>query len=301
MMIYEAVPHYLKGLENSCSPRTITTYGQALKKFASLVGGEKVPLTHDTFILFIDKIKDLNKSSQGIYRTAVLGLFDCASGLDTSIDYAAVVRYNHKNKRKPGRSITDVELEPINQVLKYCEGIRGDVFVMRDRALILTLADTGLRISEACDLTRGGVNWLNGRAIVTGKGDVTDVVRFSIRSMKALQEYFIERKDGSSGKPLASLPLFSRHDDGAGGKLAALTTSGAWQAIKHRIHDAGIDPKSIRVHDFRHYFVSVIVMLTGDIKMAQTLARHKNITVTQRYAHLDGKADEAYDKIFNRG
>jgi len=49
-----------------------------------------------------------------------------------------------------------------------------------------------------------------GKAVIIGKGNRQDVVRFSIRSTKALQEYLHERAqyDGASGKTLTSLPLF---------------------------------------------------------------------------------------------
>jgi site-specific recombinase XerD len=37
----------------------------------------------------------------------------------------------------------------------------------------------------------------------------------------------------------------------------------------------------------------------GNIKLAQKLARHKNIQVTQRYAHLsDDELDKGYYEIF---
>jgi site-specific recombinase XerD len=37
----------------------------------------------------------------------------------------------------------------------------------------------------------------------------------------------------------------------------------------------------------------------GNLKLAQDLARHKNIAVTQRYAHLsDDELDRGYWKIF---
>jgi site-specific recombinase XerD len=38
----------------------------------------------------------------------------------------------------------------------------------------------------------------------------------------------------------------------------------------------------------------------GNLKLAQELARHRNITVTQRYAHLsDDELDRGYYDIFD--
>lgn len=301
MKASEALTRYLDSLDNHRAERTIDTYRQSIEKFIALVGD--VELTRASYALFLDKIKALNKSSQSIYRTAVLGMFAFVADNDNQLDYAGILRDNRRLRERVGRSVISIDLDPINRVIAYCESLvvyADDVIAMRDRALILTLADTGLRISEACNLTRGSLNWREGRALVSGKGNVTDIVRFSERSIKAMQEYFVTRKDGASGKPLSSLPIFARHDDGAGKTIQPITTSGAWHAIKERIKEAGVDPKTIRVHDFRHYFVTLIVIQTGNIKLAQELARHKNISVTQWYAHMDGVADRVYDDVFNQ-
>ena len=38
----------------------------------------------------------------------------------------------------------------------------------------------------------------------------------------------------------------------------------------------------------------------GNLRLAQELARHKNIAITQRYAHLsDDDLDRGYHEIFN--
>ena len=59
----------------------------------------------------------------------------------------------------------------------------------RDAGFILTLADTGMRVHEACNLRRGDIDWNEQRAVIIGKGDSQDVVRFSSRSIQALKNY----------------------------------------------------------------------------------------------------------------
>jgi integrase len=55
----------------------------------------------------------------------------------------------------------------------------------------------------------------------------------------------------------------------------------------------------ITPHSFRHYFVTTVLRGTGNLKIAQELARHKNIQVTQRYTHLsDDELDKAYYSVF---
>jgi integrase len=73
-----------------------------------------------------------------------------------------------------------------------------------------------------------------------------------------------------------------------------------WKAIKGRMKEAGIDEHLVRIHDFRHYFVTMTYLALGDLKLSQELARHESIATTNRYAHFGGEADKAYDEIFNK-
>jgi integrase/recombinase XerC len=57
----------------------------------------------------------------------------------------------------------------------------------------------------------------------------------------------------------------------------------------------------ITPHSFRQYFVSTILRSSGNLKLAQALARHENIQITQRYAHInDDELDKGYYEIFEK-
>ena len=162
-----------------------------------------------------------------------------------------------------------------------------------------------MRVHEACQLRRGDIDWNEGRAIIIGKGDRQAVVRFSSRSLEALKEYLSNRTslDGSSGHPLASLPLFARHDKGAGKKVKPITTATGRNIVTQRVVEALGEGAAgmITPHSFRHYFVTTVLKGSGNLKLAQELARHRNIAVTQRYAHLnDDELDKGYRDIFEK-
>jgi integrase len=181
---------------------------------------------------------------------------------------------------------------------------------LRDRAFVLTLADTGLRISEACALKRGDIDWLEQRSIIIGKGDKQAVVYYSNRCIEALKVYLHARSnvEPNSRTPLGSQPLFARHDIRASKKIRPITAGGMRKAIKGdprqgikgRIEEAGVDRSLVRIHDFRHYFVTMTYLARGDLKMSQVLARHESIATTNRYAHFNTEAAKAYDQIFNK-
>lgn len=173
----------------------------------------------------------------------------------------------------------------------------------RDRAFIVTLADTGMRVHEACKLKRADINWKTGRAIVIGKGSKEGVVFFSDRALSAIKRYLAIRADldGATGRPLNSLAVFARHDDGAGKKVLAIGTQ-TGEAIVHNMCRLALGAEydeRITCHKFRHHFVTKILDETGNLKLAQELARHSTIGTTQLYAHVNSAAlDRAHKEIF---
>jgi integrase/recombinase XerC len=185
------------------------------------------------------------------------------------------------------------------------ESERERFILLRDRAFLITLADTGLRVHEACGLRRGDVDWQEGRAVIIGKGDQEAVVRFSRRTLGTLKDYINARAglDGASGRPLTSLPLFARHDDRAGDKVLPISTTTGRNIVKQRVREALGDQAigSITPHSFRHYFVTTVLRGSGgNLKLAQELARHKDTSTTQLYAHLSNdELDRGYFEIFD--
>jgi integrase/recombinase XerC len=308
----EIIQEYLVNLSNTRSPKTHKTYAQALKAFAQIVGD--APLDTQTYIKFLKKIANLNPSTQALYRSAVMGLYLFASTNGIEVNAAALTQAKRQYSKRQGQRLPNFDRQAVEQVISYCQALQGDLLALRDRAFVLTLADTGLRISEACSLRRGDIDWNEGRTLIIGKGDKQDVVRFSDRSMKALKDYLAARAalDGESGKPLTSLPLFARHDDGAGRKIKPVRSGGMWAAIKGRTKalkermreakaDLTHDPTQVRIHDFRHYFVTVFYAGSGNLLATKDAARHTSSETTSRYAHVANElVDRIYDQVINR-
>jgi integrase len=174
---------------------------------------------------------------------------------------------------------------------------------MRDRALILTLADTGLRVDEICNLRCGDIDWVASRATLNGRGHKQAVVRFSTRAISALRDYLSLREpfDLETGRLSSSLPLFARHDKGAGKKIKPITPTTTRNIVAELVYQilGARAVGRITPHTFLHYFVTTILRATGNLKLAQVLARHTSIQVTQRYAHInDDELDKGYYEIF---
>jgi site-specific recombinase XerD len=273
-------------------PKTLKTYRWALEYYFKKVGSE---LNDDAYEKFLGMIKNLSPSTKRVLLSAVMGLYTFCEAGNPAKREKLNEHYTRNVKPKP----VNFDRLAVEKIICHCEALRGDLLSLRDRAFVLTLADTGLRISELSGLTRGEIDWQEERVMITGKGDKTAIVRFSHRSITALRDYLAVRAqlDGKSGKPLGSLPLFAQH--GNVKKIKAMTVDGMRKAIKQRMKEAGA---RVRIHDFRHYFVTVIIVVSkGNMKIAQELARHESTQTTHRYAHFTkSELDSSYDQIFNQ-
>jgi integrase len=269
-------------------------------------------LPEDAIIWLATALKDSAPTTERLYLTAVTGFYEyLAAEALMPVNLPRVRLLIRQRARRPGQRLPQFPRDSIETVLDFANGL-ASVSVeneteklrnLRDRGFLLTLADTGMRVHEACSLRRGDIDWNEGRAIIIGKGDKQAVVRFSSRAMRALRDYLAARAglDGSSGRTLPSLALFARHDRGAGKKIKPITTATGRNIVAQRVREAlGAEAVgTITPHSFRHYFVTTVLRASGNLKLAQELARHRNIAVTQRYAHLsDDELDQGYWDVF---
>ena len=318
--IAESFQDYLESVKYARSENTHLAYSSAIKFLWMTFEShdidpeiDRVDIIREEIISwFAYDLKGYSAASMQLYITAVKGYLEYLIAEDLSnINLAKVKLLIKQRTRKPGKRLPQFPTDDIFKILETLENNRisglndnkNKLRAMRDKAFLLTLADTGLRVHEACALRRGDIDWNEGKALVIGKGNRQTVVRFSKRSQRALRAYLRERStiDGRSGRQLGSLPLFSRHDKGAGKKVKPITTTTGRNIVTERVREIlGEDAVgTITPHSFRHYFVTRVLAVTGNLKLAQNLARHKNIAVTQRYAHLSNdELDKGYWEVF---
>jgi site-specific recombinase XerD len=319
--IVQAIDKYLDSVQLARSLNTARSYRNAMNAFVAMLETKGLPsgttkislLSEDAVGWFAQELKVYAPATEQMYLTAVAGFYEfLAAEKLAELNLARMRLLIRQRSRKPGQRLPQFPQQDIELVILHAINLASaqtasesdHLINLRDRAFILTLADTGLRVHEACGLRRGDLDRHEQRALVIGKGNQQAVVRFSSRSLSAITDYLSARSalDGASGRPLPSLPLFARHDRGAGKKIKPITTTTGRNIISQRVREAiGAEAEgTITPHSFRHYFVTTVLRGSGgNLKMAQELARHKNIAVTQRYAHLsDDELDRAYQSIF---
>jgi site-specific recombinase XerD len=322
--IAKAVEDYLTSIALARSTNTARTYRQALAAFLGLLERHGVDAPHapaqkateDWIKWFLDYLKVYAPATERLYLTAVAGWYDyLAAETLAEVNLPRLRMLIRRRARRPGQRLPQFPRTAIETVLEHAQSLHARAAkdeserlrLLRDRAFLMTLGDTGLRVHEACRLRRGDLDWQEAQAMIVGKGNRQAVVRFSQRSLEAVRAYLRGRNalDGASGRPLSALPLFARHDRGAGRRVLPITPTTGRAIVHERVAEA-LGPEavgSVTPHSFRHYFVTTVLRGSGgNLKLAQELARHRNIAVTQRYAHLsDDELDRGYHEIFDAG
>ncbi len=320
--IKKTISDYLENVSLSRSLNTARTYRNALGSFTATLEAIGIDIentmasqaSEDWIADFSTALKSYAPASERLYLTAVTGWYEfLAAERLADINIPRIRLLIRQRARRPGQRLPQFPREHIESVLQYAINLtnaptkdgREHLRNLRDRSFLLTLADTGLRVHEACNLRRGDLDWNEGRAQLVGKGNRESLVRFSKRAISAMKQYLTARAklDGASGRPLSSLPLFARHDRGAGKKVLPISTTTGRAIVHQRTRESlGVECKGvITPHSFRHYFVTTVLRASGgNLKLAQELARHRNIAVTQRYAHLSNdELDRGYYEIFD--
>lgn len=269
----EKIEHFLSTLGRSVN--TIKTYRQALIRYEEIAGDELSNDAYEKFLCQIKKIK--NTSTKNVMRTAVMRLYAFYEVPGESRRKNLNDHYLEKQKSQP----VNFNREAIEKLIAHVERMPlKNLDDWRDRAFVLLAVDGGFRISELCQIKRSSIDWLNRQVHIVGKGDKPAFVRLSKRSSEAFSSYLSYREDN----------------------VVFLTPDGMRKSIKQRMIEAGIPKGTIRIHDFRHYFVTVTLIATGNIKVAKEFARHENIKTTDRYSHMaTPELDKIYDDVFNKG
>lgn len=156
---------------------------------------------------------------------------------------------------------------------------------LRDRCIIMTLLDTGLRAAELCALRLDDLDVKSGVMLVRhGKGDKARIVYAGKATRRVLWRYLAgERKDA---RP--SDPLFVTRDG------RPLTPSHLSHLVMHLGRRAGV---RVWPHLLRHVFATEFLRAGGSTLALRRLLGHASDALLARYAEIaDCDLQEACDR-----
>jgi site-specific recombinase XerD len=165
--------------------------------------------------------------------------------------------------------------EQIAAMLRGCEAEELPWLVERDRTIIYTLLDTGIRAEELCGLTLTNTHLTGDEPyiVVLGKGAKERAVGLGQTSRKALHRW-IHRFRPETTSPHVFVSKKTR---------TRMTPTGL-DKLLYRLRDREeIDGVRCSAHTFRHTFAYNYVLNGGDILRLSRILGHTSVAVTQEY------------------
>ena len=190
-----------------------------------------------------------------------------------------------KPKSKVIQPYTDEELSKMLAVCDYDYEHNAKFLGSRNKAVVLVLLDSGVRLSELVDMNVNGIDAKNGHMKVIGKGSKERVVRLGKIAQKALWRYLMHRPNTGDDK------LWLSEE---GKTLRCVGVQSLIQRLKER---AGIK-ESGSVHRFRHTFALNFLRVDKNVFNLQYLLGHSDLDMVRRYTATLGMEDalKAHEK-----
>jgi len=196
--IREAIAAYLDSVALARSANTTRTYRNGLDVFQVVLlqhrlDPEKTPVTslkEEAIVWLATALKDRAPTTERLYLTAATSFYEYLAGENlAAINLPRIRLLIRQRARRPGQRLPQFPRDAIEQIVDFMLALKGLEYedenerlrALRDRAFLVTLSDTGLRVHEACGLRRGDLDWNEGQAMIIGKGNKQAIVRFSQR------------------------------------------------------------------------------------------------------------------------
>ncbi|MFH0795193.1 MAG: site-specific tyrosine recombinase/integron integrase [bacterium] len=145
----------------------------------------------------------------------------------------------------------------------------------RDRAILVILAMTGIRLSELVGINVDDINFTGKNLRVLGKGSKERLIPLNETALEALRQY-LDVRPLSQDRAL----VVNRQGRRMNGRTVE-------KKVKFYARKAGIRNEKISPHKLRHTFATLLHMGDVDILEIQKLLGHSNISSTTIYTHTN--------------
>jgi integrase/recombinase XerC/integrase/recombinase XerD len=189
----------------------------------------------------------------------------------------------------PKVNLTPLKPIPIEDVKSMLQKCDNSLLGKRDKAILLTLLDTGVRAKELVHIDLADLRpQLNEATLRVTKNGKPRSIFFSPKTRKAIRQYLIRREDNSPAL------WISREN-------TRISISGLRQILRRKSHQAKIQEWG--AHSFRRAFALQALRNGIDIFSLQLLMGHADLQVLRRYLAQSNedlhKAHNAFGPVDN--
>lgn len=288
-LLSQAVESFLQDAAVRLSPHTVIDYRHILTRWQGFWGNDPpldtlTPADVRRFLLHLKDDLHLSPKTVKNAHTCLSSLFTWAEG---ELGVAHIIRGHVKSPKAVTRAImplTDADLTALpaacDMKAPWRSAKRRVAVVtrptrLRDRAVILTLLDTGARASELCALRLADVDLKSGAAEVRcGKGGKGRIVYMGTATLEAVSAY-LDTRESSNG----IAPLFATRTGNA------LDCAALRHMLQTAAKRAGLKG-SVHPHRLRHTFATAYLRNGGDAFTLQRLLGHSTMDMVKRYLGL---------------
>jgi integrase/recombinase XerC/integrase/recombinase XerD len=188
--------------------------------------------------------------------------------------------------KAPKVSDEPLDPAPVDAIIAMLATCKGKSYHdLRDKAVLLTLLDTGLRASELVALNVGDLAAPTGSVLVRqGKGGKVRTVFLGSKTLREVNRYLRLR-----GTLAGGAPLFATEQGGR------LKYEGLRDIVRRRAEQAGVPPPTL--HSFRRAFALACLRNGVDVYSLQRLMGHADLGVLRRYlAQTEGDLRRAHER-----
>jgi integrase/recombinase XerD len=243
-------------INKGVSKNTYEAYKRDLSKFEEYIGKPIIQAESSDVISFLSQIE--NKRSLNRKLSAINSFFNYAYKKDMVKE-----KFRIKQAKIP-KSLPKYlnKEEIINSVSNINEN--SSWLELRDKALILFLYATGLRISECLNVKISDIEegWVK---VAMAKGEKQRVVPVANIALEAVKIYLAKR-------PCKSEFLFVNKN------CKKLSRISAFNITKKYLN--------VSPHVLRHSFATSLVLGGADLRVVQELLGHASLNTTQIYTHI---------------
>lgn len=282
-------------LEGMVSANTIIAYEFGFRHYSNFAGTLEAAMKSTTLIEWRQHMIANTKYAPGTINLWLRGVVAVAKELyarqmisrDTYYDLKEVKTLppNALLDRKRPQNRIKIEPEQMRQLCKVPPVSAENFIALRDRALMMLLATSGCRISEALNVKYHDIVELpDGNCMIT---NILGKHQSEPRNAPLSAEAFAAIKDWLAFRPISSPYIFTNVNYTDAGDMFYVSTPMNKSSATRRLKAYGesIGLQNIKAHDFRRFVGTQLAR--KDIRMAQKVLGHASLATTAKHYVLD--------------